>query len=121
MLTSKDLFVILLSLGTICDWIYFFHFLINRFPFLELTVGYESNLRRNTRRKKQLYRELVQQINNDYEKVNFVNLSISALGTYDKSTADFIDMMNMLKFDTRATNYTDALTIDIEHLCYQIS
>ena len=88
---------------------------------LELTVGYESNLRRNTRRKKQLYRELVQQINNDYEKVNFVNLSISALGTYDKSTADFIDMMKMLKFDTRATNYTDALTIDIEHLCYQIS
>ena len=62
---------------------------------LELTVGYESNLRSNAERKKQKYRELVQQLKNDYEKVNFVNLSISALG-----------MMKMLKFDKRMTNYT---------------
>ena len=73
---------------------------------LELTVGYESNLRTNAERKKQKYRELVQQLTNDYEKVNFVNLSISALGIYDKSTTEFIDMMKMLKFDKRTTNYT---------------
>ena len=71
---------------------------------LELTVGYESNLRSNAERKKQKYRELVQQLKNDYEKVNFVNLSISALGIYDKSTTEFIDMMKMLKFDKRTTN-----------------
>ena len=73
---------------------------------LELTVGYESNLRSNAERKKQKYRELVQQLKNDYEKVNFVNLSISALGIYDKSTTEFIDMMKILKFDKRTTNYT---------------
>ena len=73
---------------------------------LELTVGYESNLRSNAERKKRKYRELVQQLKNDYEKVNFVNLSISALGIYDKSTTEFIDMMKMLKFDKRTTNYT---------------
>ena len=57
---------------------------------LELTVGYKSNLRSYAERKKQIYRELVQQLKNDYEKVNFVNFSISALGIYDKSTAKFM-------------------------------
>ena len=73
---------------------------------LELIVGYESNLRSNAERKKQKYRELVQQLKNDYEKANFVNLSISAWGIYDKSTTEFIDMMKMLKFDKRTANYT---------------
>ena len=45
-------------------------------------------------------------IGNDYEKVNFASLSISALCIYDKSTTEFIDMMKMLNFDKRTTNYT---------------
>ena len=73
---------------------------------LELTVGYVSNLRGNAERRKQKYRELVQQLKNDYEKVNFVNLSKSALGIHGKSTTKFIDIMKILKFDKRATNYT---------------
>ena len=68
-------------------------------------MGYESNLGNNAERKKQKYRELTQQLKYDYDKINFVNLSISALGIYDKSTTDFIDMMKMLKFDKRSTNY----------------
>ena len=64
---------------------------------LELPVGYESNLRSNADRK---------QLKNDYEKVKFINLSLSALGIYDKTTTEFIDMMKMLKFDKRTTNYT---------------
>ena len=87
---------------------------------LELTVGYESNLRSNAERKKQKYRELVQQLKNDYDKINFVNLSISALGIYDKSTTEFIDMMKMLKFDKRTTNYTikKITNIAIRTSCY---
>ena len=72
---------------------------------LELTVGYKSNLGNNAERKKQKYWELTQQLKNDYDKINFVNLSISALGMYDKSTTDFIDMMKTLKIDKRSTNY----------------
>ena len=52
------------------------------------------------------YRGLVQQLENDYDKVNFVNLSIGALGVYDKSTTDFIDMMKTLKFGKISTIYT---------------
>ena len=69
-------------------------------------MGYESNLRSNAERKKQKYRELVQQLKNDLEKVNFINLSIRAWGINHKSTTDFIDMMKTLKFDKRTTNYT---------------
>ena len=69
-------------------------------------MGCESNLRSNADSKKQKYGELVQQLKNDYEKINFVNLSISALGIYDKSKTEFIDMMKMLKFDKRTTNCT---------------
>ena len=72
---------------------------------LELTVGYESNLVSNAERKKQKYRELAQQLKNDYDKVNFVNLSTSALGIYDKNTTNLVDMMKTLKFDRRSTNY----------------
>ena len=72
---------------------------------LELTLGYESNLGNNAERKKQKYRELTQQLKNDYDKINFVNLSISALDIYDKNTTDFIGMMKTLKFDKRSTNY----------------
>jgi len=50
--------------------------------------------------------ELVQQLENDYEKVKFVSFSIIALGIYGKSTTEFIDMMKMLKFDKRTRNYT---------------
>ena len=58
--------------------------LSNKFLYiLELTVGYESKLGSNAERKKQKYRELAQQLKNDYDKANFVNLSISALGIYD--------------------------------------
>ena len=72
--------------------------------FLELTVGYESNLGSNAERKKQKCRELVQQLKNDYEKVNLVSLLISALETFGKSTTSFISMMKTLKCDKRSTN-----------------
>ena len=37
--------------------------------------------------------------------LNLVNLLISALGIYVKSTTEYIDMMKMLKFDKRTVNY----------------
>ena len=49
---------------------------------------------------------MVKQLKNDYEKVNFVSLSISAIGIYDNSTTELIDVMKMLNFDKRAKNYT---------------
>ena len=84
---------------------------------LESTVEYESNLGSNAERKKQQYRELEQQLK---QKANFVNLSISALGIYDKSTTDFIDMMKTFKFDNKSTIYIikKITSIAIRTSCY---
>ena len=45
---------------------------------IELTVGYETNLLNNATRKR--HEKLINDQQNNYEKVIFVNLSISALG-----------------------------------------
>ena len=52
-------------------------------------MGFESNLRTNAERKAQKYRDLVLQQSNKYANVKFINLSMSALGIFDKSTSDF--------------------------------
>ena len=46
---------------------------------LELTVGFESNLLTNATRKRQKYQDLINEQLKNYEKVKFVNLSISSL------------------------------------------
>ena len=72
---------------------------------LELTVGFESNLRTNPERKAQKYRDLVLQQSNEYANVKFINLSMSALGIFDKGTSDFLDMLTGLQFDAGTKNY----------------
>ena len=43
---------------------------------MELTVGYETNLEKNAKRKKAKYSELVIDQSDHFEKVNFVNISM---------------------------------------------
>ena len=56
-------------------------------------------------RKAQKYRDLVLQQSNKYANVKFINLSMSALGIFDKGTSDFLDMLTDLHFDTATKNY----------------
>jgi hypothetical protein len=46
---------------------------------VELTVGYETNLENNVNRKKAKYKELVKQLDENFNEVNFINLSMSSL------------------------------------------
>lgn len=72
---------------------------------LELTVGFESNLLTNATRKRQKYLELINEQHKNYEKVKFINLSISSLGVFNQSSIDFIEMLKDLKFDERCRKY----------------
>ena len=72
---------------------------------LELTVGFESNLQTNATRKRQKYQELNNEQYKKYEKVKFINLSISSLGVFNQSSLDFIEMLKDLKFDERCRKY----------------
>ena len=49
---------------------------------IELTVGFETNLAKNARRKELKYRSLVTDLSNDYHSIEFINLSISCLGIF---------------------------------------
>ena len=51
----------------------------------ELTVGFETNVDKNSANKENRYQELLITLRDQYEKVTFVNLSMSSIGTYGRS------------------------------------
>ena len=72
---------------------------------IELTVGFESNLRKNAERKKLKYKELVREQNKHFNSVIFVNLSMSALGVFSNECSTFIEMLNDLGFNKSHKDY----------------
>ena len=54
---------------------------------LELTVGFESNLKNNAVQKKEKCMNLVKDITSNYRCVKFVNLSMSCLGVFSSKDA----------------------------------
>ena len=63
---------------------------------MELTVGYETNLEKNAKRKKVKYSELVIDQSDHFEKVNFVNISMSSLGVYGKECSALLACLMIL-------------------------
>ena len=72
---------------------------------LELTVGYESSLQVNANRKRQKYLDLIKEQEADYDKVKFVNLSLSTLGVFSRSSENFDGMLRSLKCDAKVCKY----------------
>ena len=66
---------------------------------IELTVGFETNLNSNAKRKYEKYHRLTRDLSSDFHKIKFINLSLSALGIFGKSCEPFIDMCKELEFD----------------------
>jgi len=60
----------------------------------ELTLGFETNIELNSKRKAMKYDPLIQDIRSQYCAINFINLSMSALGIYDASSDTILTMMN---------------------------
>ena len=72
---------------------------------LELTVGYETNLRNNIERKQSKYAALIQDQMNHFKTVKFVNLSVSALCVFDQESSPFIEMLKKLNVDNNHQKY----------------
>ena len=51
----------------------------------ELSVGFETNIEKNSINKANRYENLLETLKLSFEKVTYVNLSMGALGTYGKS------------------------------------
>ena len=75
---------------------------------LEVTVGFESNLRNNSHRKQLKYKILIREQQKNFNDFRFVNLSMSALGVFYHLTKSFLEILQDLKFDvTTRTSYLD--------------
>ena len=70
----------------------------NAIYILELTVGFESNLKTNSKRKLNKYRPLVLSLSSSYQEVKFVNVSMSALGALDSSCDSLMELVEDLDF-----------------------
>ena len=77
----------------------------NNLYIVELTVGFETNLTNNVIRKKSKYEDLVRKQKENFGTVKFINLSISALGIFDKECHTFLEMLNDLDLDKKYQNY----------------
>ena len=79
---------------------------MKKIDIVELTVGYETNLEKNAKRKKAKYSELVIDQSDHFEKVNFVNISMSSLGVYGKECSAFISACLMILALMKTTENT---------------
>ena len=77
----------------------------NRLYIIELTVGFETNLSNNTRRKELKYLSLLTDLSSDYHTIEFVNLSMSCLGIFGQSSDSFLKMCTELGFENHHLNF----------------
>ena len=80
---------------------------------LELTVGYETNLRNNIQRKYSKYKDLIIELKKNFQSVKYINLSISALGVFEKESSAFIKMLELLTSDKAHAKYITRKMITI--------
>ena len=78
----------------------------NRVYIIELTVGFETNLANNAHRKELKYHSLVTYLANKYHSVEFINLSMSCLGTFGQTSASFLKMCTELGFDNQHLHFS---------------
>ena len=68
---------------------------------LEITIGFETNIKVNSDRKALQYIPLRQDLCSKYSQIKFTNLSLGALGTVGSSSDSFIELLKAVDFDSK--------------------
>ena len=84
---------------------------------LELTVGFETNIKINNDRKAAKYRPLLANLCIEYTNINFVNISISALGILVTSLNTFLQILNDLNFNQNFAHHIFMKASNVEIRC----
>ena len=90
---------------------------------LELTVGYETNLRNNIERNRSKYAVLIKDQMKHFKTVKFFNLFVSALRVFDQESLAFIEVLKELNVDNNQSKvYTKESNkhrykINVLHFC----
>ena len=72
---------------------------------LELTVEFETNIRKNSHRKHRKYNDVIRQHEHLFSEVKYITLSVSALGIFDQLSQSFLDMLKDLNYNPSTRNY----------------
>ena len=77
----------------------------NELYVIELTAGFETNIQINTNNKEQRYRPLITSLKSRYNHVEFVNLSMGAIGSFGKSCSNFQGSLQKAGLDKKHISY----------------
>ena len=72
---------------------------------IELTVGFETNIENNTKKKADRYEPLIHQLKSTGYDVEYVNLSMGAIGTYGHSCSNLKKTLLNLGVSSLETDY----------------
>ena len=80
---------------------------------IELTVGFETNLNNNANCEELRYRSLRADLTKDFNKIKFVNLSVSCLGIFGNSSESFLQMCSETGIDNRHLKFIISMLSNI--------
>jgi len=72
---------------------------------LELSVGFETNIEKNRLNKENRYKDIILELKRQYNKVNFINLSMGAIGIFCKSEYSMFNLYSDLNISKNTTHY----------------
>ena len=84
---------------------------------LELTIGFETNIKINSERKASKYYPLQQTLHSNYNHIRFINFTLGALGTIGSSSDSFIYLLKSLSFDDKLQKHILSQLINIAIRC----
>ena len=79
---------------------------------LELTVGFETNMMKNSERKRKKYANLIERLESDYN-VTYHDLSMGGIGTISKDSMNMIDMFQKLGLLKEESTYLMRKVINV--------
>ena len=71
---------------------------------LELTVGFETNIQKNSERKRNKYADLIKRLEKDYD-VKYFDLSMGSIGVIGNESKDLKTMFEKLGLTKEESNY----------------
>ena len=89
----------------------------NTLYLIELTVGFETNIEKNSNRKATKYKPLLRDLDYRNRSIHFVNLSMSALGIFYFSSDSLMTMMDDLGFNNNSRNQVIKKIINLSVPC----
>ena len=85
----------------------------NKITMIELTVGFETNIETNTKKKADKYEPLIQQLKATGNTIEYVNLSMGAIGTYGHSCSNLKKTLLNLGVSSLETDYVTRKLVNV--------